>query len=130
MSADKLNKEKLDEMLGHALRKHTEQVPADFTDKMLRQIRESQEQKILARVVLEERLALAGCIVLVIIAIAAPVVLPSIAGSLTQQVEGFVDKISKAIETIAWELNFYTIFMGAFGFAVYYLAYLLTGDGW
>ena len=105
-------------------------MPANFTNRVLKQLREAEEQRILARVVLEERLALAGCIVLVIIAITATVVLPSIADSLTQQVEGFVDKISKAIETISWELNFYTIFMGAFGFAVYYLAYLLTGDGW
>ncbi len=48
------------EMLGRTLRSFSPGVPADFTETMLRRIGQAEEQKILARVVLQERLALAG----------------------------------------------------------------------
>ena len=53
MSVDK--EKQFDEMLGRALRQHSEAVPADFTERMLRQIDSAEEQRILARVVLQER---------------------------------------------------------------------------
>ncbi len=79
MTADK--EDKFDEMLGRALRGSSEPVPAHFTDRMLRQIEEAEQQRILAQVVLQERLALAGCIALSIIAIVVAAVFPGIAGS-------------------------------------------------
>jgi hypothetical protein len=72
MSAEK--REKFDKILYQALKRHSEPVPADFAGRMLRQIREAENRRILARVVMEERLALAGCIVLGIMAIVAVVV--------------------------------------------------------
>ncbi len=142
MSVDK--EDKFDEMLGRALRGSPEPpfLPpaggkgADFTDRMLRQIREAEEQRILARVVLQERLALAGCIVLGIIAIVVAVVFPGIATSFTKQIGGFsagcltaLDKIPQAIEAVSNEWQLYmTVFVGVFGFAVYSLLDLLVGD--
>ena len=77
MLADRLNKDdKFDEMLGRTLRSSSQAVPADFTQKMLNQIRQAEEQKILARVVLQERLALAGCIVFGAAAIVAVAAFP------------------------------------------------------
>ena len=127
MSVDK--EDKFDEMLGRALRRSSEPVPADFTDRMLRQIRETEEQRILARVVLQERLALAGCIALGIIAIVVAAVFPGIATSFTKQMGSLSDKIPQAIEAISgkWQL-YYTVFAGVFGFAVYSLLDLLVGD--
>lgn len=128
MSVDKLE-EKFDEMLSQGLQRYSEPVPAGFTDRMLRQIREAEEHRILARVVLQERLALAACIVLGIIAIIAAVVFPGTARSLTEQMGGFIDKIPQAIEAISNEWQLYmTVFAGVFGFAVYSLADLLLGD--
>ncbi len=134
MSVDK--EDKFDEMLGRALRWSLEPVPADFTDRILRQIREAEERRILARVVLQERLALAGCIVLGIIAIVVAVVFPGIATSFTKQIGGFsagcltaLDKIPQAIEAVSNEWQLYmTVFVGVFGFAVYSLMDLLVGD--
>ena len=79
MPVDK--EDKFDEILGRALRRSSEPVPADFTDRMLRQIEEAEQQKILAQVVLQERLALAGCIVLGITTIVVAAVFPGIATS-------------------------------------------------
>ena len=127
MSVDK--EDKFDEMLGRALRRSSEPVPADFTDRILRQIEEAEQRKILGRVVLQERLALAGCIVLGIIAIVVAVVFPGIATSFTKQMGGFIDKIPQAIEAVSNEWQLYmTVFVGVFGFAVYSLLDLLVGD--
>lgn len=128
MSADKLEN-KFDEMLRKDLRKHTEPVPADFTERISRQIRELEEQKILARVILQERLALAGCIGVVVIAIVGAVVFPNIADSFTEQVMAFVNKTAKIIEAAIYDWQFYMVFVAVFGIAVYGLVDLLVGDG-
>jgi hypothetical protein len=112
-----------------------EAVPADFTDRMLRQIEEAENRGILARVVMEERLALAGCIVLGIMAIVAAAVFPSVAVSFKGLAETFVDKITQTIGAVLrgtpdggykWQL--YTVFAGVVGFAVCSFVDLLVGD--
>jgi len=128
MSTNKLNNDEFDEMLGKALRQHSEPVSADFTERMSKQIREAEERKILARVILQERLALAGCIVLGVIAVVIAAVFPNIAVSFTEQIGNLTDKISQIIETISNQWRFYAVLAGVFGFAVYCLADLLVGD--
>ena len=136
MLKNRPNEDKFDQMLGRALQKHSEPVPADFTERMLRQIKEAQEQRILARVVLQERLALAGCVVLGAAAIVAVVsfpgavaaVLGSIAGSFTEQSGALIGKIPQTIEAVRGEWQFYAVMGAVFGFAVYSLVDLLLGD--
>lgn len=136
MSTDKLSKDKFNEMLGQALKGHSEPVPADFTNRMLRQIREAQEQKILAHIILQERLALAGCIIFGGVAIIAATVFPDIATavfrsvvvSVTQQREVLVDRIPQTIKSFSSEWQFYTLLAAVFGFAAYSLVELLIGD--
>jgi len=136
MSTDKLAENKFNEMLGQALRGHSEPLPADFTNRMLRQLREAQEQKILARIVLQERLALAGCIIFGSVAIIAATVFPDIATavfrsivvSVTQQGEVLVDRIPQTIKAFRGEWQLYTILGALFGFAAYSLVELFIGD--
>ncbi len=137
MLADRLNtNDKFDKMLGRALRSSSEPVPADFTETMLRRIRKAEEQKILARVVLQERLALAGCILFgaaAIVAVAAfpdtiTAVFQSIAGSFTERGSALVDKIPQTIETVRSQWQLYTVLAAMAGFAVYSLVDLLLGD--
>ena len=72
MRADKSqDADKFDRVLRNNLRKYREPVRADFTGKVLKQLTTLQEQKILARIVLEERLVLAGCISLFVIIVTA-----------------------------------------------------------
>ena len=61
------NADKFDRMLRNNLREHQEPVKPDFTDKVLKQVAALQEQKILAKIVLEERVVLGGCISLFIL---------------------------------------------------------------
>jgi len=137
MLADRLNiDDKFDKMLGRALRSSSESVPADFTETMLRQIRQAEEQKILARVVLQERLALAGCIVFgaaAIVAVAAfpdtiAAVFQSIAGNFTERGGALVDRIPQTIKTVQGQWQLYTVLAAMAGFAVYSLVDLLAGD--
>jgi len=117
-----------DKVLGQALRTHSEPVPADFTDKVLRRIRAAEERKILARVVLQERLALAGCIVSGVVAIGGAAALSSLAGSLPGQAEVFIAKISRIIEAASRDWQFYTVLGGLLLFAAYSFVYLCVGD--
>ncbi len=137
MLADRLNtNDKFDKMLGRTLRSSSPGVPADFTERMLRRIRQAEEQKILARVVLQERLALAGCIVFAAAAIVAVVAFPgaiaavfqSAAGSFTERGGALVDRIPQTIETVRGQWQLYTVLAAMAGFAVYSLVDLLAGD--
>jgi len=137
MLADRLNKDdKFDRMLGRTLHSFSPSVPADFSKRMLRRIRQAEEQKILARVVLQERLALAGCIVFAAAAIVAVAVFPGaiaalfqgVAGSFTERGGALVDRIPQAIETVRGQWQLYTVLAAMAGFAVYSLVDLLAGD--
>jgi hypothetical protein len=137
MLADRLNKDdKFDNMLGRTLRSSSPEVPADFTGKMLRRIRQADEQKILARVILQERLALAGCIIFsaaAIIAVAAfpgaiAAVFQNIAGSFTGRGGALIDRIPQTVETVLSQWQVYTVLAAMAGFAVYSLIDLLAGD--
>jgi len=138
MLADRINTDdNFDKMLGRTLRSSSESVPTDFTEKMLGRIRQAEEQKILAHVVLQERLALAGCIVFGAAAIVAVVAFPgaiaavfqSAAGSFTARGGALVDRIPQTIETVRSQWQLYTILAAMAGFAVYSLVDLLAGDG-
>jgi len=136
MSIDKLSQDRFDEMLRQTLKGHSEPVPADFTNRMLRQIIEAQERKILARVVLQERLALAGCIIFSGIVIVAATVFPDIvaavfrgiATSVTQQGEALTNRIPQTIRAFSSEWQFYTVLGGVLGFAIYSFVELLLGN--
>jgi len=137
MLADRLNKDdKFDEMLGRTLRSSSQAVPADFTQRMLSQIRQAEEQKILARVVLQERLALAGCFALGAAAIIAMAVFPdtitavfnSIVRSFTAQSSALVNRIPRSINTVRDQWQLFTVLAALAGFAVYSLLDLLAGD--
>jgi uncharacterized membrane protein len=138
MVADKLNEDRFDEMLGEALRRHSEPVPADFTKKMLRQIKEAEEQEILARVVFQERVSLAGCIVFGVLAAVGVTVFPGrIVGILRSIAAGFanrggalIDGIGQSIslETVRSEWQLYAILALVLGLAVCVVLDMLVGE--
>ncbi len=136
MLKNRPNEDKFDQMLGRALQRHSEPVPADFTERMLRRIEEAEKRQVLARVVLQERLALAGSIILGVAAIVVVVFFPdritgifgSIAESFTQQGSALISRIPQTIEAVRGEWQFYTVMGAVFGFAVYSLMDLLLGD--
>ena len=137
MSADRLDKDKFDKMLERALQSHSEPLPADFTERMLSRIKETQQQKILARVVLQERLALAGCIILGAATIISALLfsdtlttsLSNIATGLIEQKQALYDDAPYAIATFIKEWPIYIVFAGVFAFVVYSLVDLLAANG-
>jgi hypothetical protein len=131
--------DKFDRMLSQVLRRHSEPVPAGFTAMVLMQVREAQEQRILARVVLQERLTLAACITLAGLTVVVAAVFPEIAAatfraittSLTGQGENLIDRIPEALKALSgrWSsVGGYSVLGAVFGFAIYSLVELLMGD--
>jgi len=151
MSTDRLNEDKsapapvfrqedagdkFDRMLSQALQRHSEPVPAGFTAMVLMQVREAQEQRILAHVVLRERLALAACIALAGLTVVVAALFPEIAADAFRSIttalagrgEAFVDRIPQAVKALSGQWRLYTILGAVFGFAIYNLVELLVGD--
>jgi hypothetical protein len=128
MSIDKLNENKLDEILRRTLRAPLQLSPADFTEKVLRQVRTVEEQRILANVVWQERLALAGCIAVAVAGIAAAVIFAIIDGGFTSTIQLLICRISQTMQTFSSQWQLYTIFAGVFIFASYSFIDLLVSD--
>jgi hypothetical protein len=135
MSIGKPNQDKLDRVLAQALRRHSELVSAHFTDMTLTRIRRAEEQRILARIVLQQKLALAGCIALIGIAILVPLTfgqfaiaaVRSIAARVAEQGGALADGIPQAINAFGGDWQFYTILAAVSVFAFYSLVQLLLG---
>ena len=140
MSMDRLNEDKFDETLSKALQRHSEPVPTGFTERILRQIEEAQKEAILARVVWQERFALAGCIVfgafatvgLMFFPARIAKILKSIGANLTELGGGCIDRVVQtmpiSIESIRSKWQFYIILVIALGFAIFSLLDMLVGD--
>jgi hypothetical protein len=138
MVTGKLTEDRFDEVLGQSLRRHSEPVPAGFTERMLSRIEEAEQQKILARVVLQERLALAGCLIFGALAAVGITVFPGrisgilrgILANVTERGGAFIEGIGQSIsiENIRSEWQLYTILALVIGLAVVCLADMLIGD--
>ncbi len=136
MSGDRLTEERFDDTLTQALRKHSEPVPAGFTERTIQQICQADEQRILARVVWQQRFTLAACIVLGIGALVGILVFPSaIAGvfrsigeNLSGQWSAVSDKIPQTRDTITSQWRLYAVLGAACVFMLYGLLDILVGD--
>ena len=136
MPANRPNQGNFDEMLGRALRRHSEPIPADFTERVLRQARELDEKRIISRVIWQGRLALAGTILLGVAAIAGVVALPGRIGAILRSVGvGFterggalLDRFPQAVGVVRNEWQFYAVLAVLLAFAVFCLLDLLVGD--
>ena len=136
MPTGRLGEDRFDRLLAGALQKHSEPVPADFTERMLAAIQQAEQQRILAGIVFQQRLALAASIVLGACAVLAAVFFPAattevfrtITGSVTEQAGTWFGKIPQTIETIRNQWQSYAVLTAVFGFAIYSLMDLLLGD--
>jgi len=128
MPTDKLNEEKFDEMLRRTLRAPLQPGPADFTERVLKQVRAAEERRILAKAVWQERLAMAGCIAVAIAGIAAAAIFTAIDGGFTPTVQLFIYNIGLSIKTFSSQWQLYVVFAGVFAFTGYSIIDLLVSD--
>jgi len=120
--------ENFDRMLERTLKASSPPVPTGFTEETLRQITDAEQQRILARMVLQKKLALAACIVLALLALGGAVVFTSITGGPTGQLATFIEEIGPGVTKISTGPHFFMLFAAIFGFAAYILVDLLVGD--
>ncbi len=118
MAANRMD-DNFDKALGKALKSHTGSVPYNFTERILEQIRREQERKVLARVVLQERLALAGCLVLGVIMIIVWVTSANVAADFTELTRTSINKVSETVTLIVSQWQSYIVFVVALGFVLY-----------
>ena len=136
MTADRFNEDRFDRMLAEALRRHSEPTPLDFTKRMLTAIKQAEQQRILAGVVLQQRLALAATILLGVVTIISVVFFPAaiavvfrtITGAVGEQTSMWFDRVPQVVETVRSQWQFYTVLAAVSGFAVYSFVESLLGD--
>ena len=123
-------------MLAEALRRHSEPTPADFTRRMMTAIEQAEQQRILAGVVLQQRVALAATILLGVVTVISVVFFPAgiagvfrtITGAIGEHTSIWFDRVPQAIETVRSKWQFYTVLAAVSGFAVYSFVESLLGD--
>ena|GEM_PF-1562245 len=137
------NDKKLDEMLGKAMKSHSEPVPADFTRRVLAELTEKQQRAVLAQITHQERLALAGPLAAAAAAVIAIFVFPgrlaglfkTITAGLTRQTgavadygKALMDSVGQSAPTGGGRWQFYAALAVVLAFALYGVASLLLGD--
>ena len=121
--------DRFDKMLKGALRARSQHVPGDFADNVLKQVQALDEQKILAKVVLQERLALAACIIVPVAAAAVVFAYPQILATGWIGLKSMFYSVAKQIALMPhynWQL--WAILAALTGFAAYSVFDLLFAD--
>jgi len=118
-----------DKMLKGALRAHTVPVRSDFADKVLKQVQALDEQKILAKVILQERLALAACITVPLAAMAVLLFFPQIPATTWAGLKSMFYGIAKQIALMShYDWQFGAVLIAVIGFAAFSVLNLLFAD--
>lgn len=134
--ADKSDNDRFDEILKRSLQSHSEPVPSGFNQRMLSRIEQAEQQRVLARIILQERLSLAGSIVLAVAVLVLMTIfsdtvatfIKDVAVSLTAQGSAFMDEVPQAVGFVRKDWQFIAVFGGIFGFIVCSFLDLLIGD--
>jgi sensor domain CHASE-containing protein len=109
------NERGFDEMLKKNLKQHREPIRTDFAQELLAKIQKVEQQKVLAKVVRQERLAFAAFILLPIAAITVIFAFPNLAIAPTRFLEELYPLVNQAFEHFIkeWRLWVYYIFVAA-----------------
>jgi hypothetical protein len=122
MLTDKSNcEDAFDKMLRCGLKKHIEPDRPDFGERLLRQIETRRQQKILAEIVFEERLALAGCIILPLAAVITFLFFPEIPRAVSGWVQSLFSISSQMVLSYVSEIQLWYVFIIITGIAIYYI---------
>jgi len=103
---NKQNERRFDEILKKNLKKHREPIRQDFTQELLAKIRIVEQQKALAKVIRQERAALAAFILLPVGATAVMFAFPNLAAESAQLLTKLYSPIIQSIESFInhWQL--------------------------
>ena len=112
---NKQNERRFDEILKKNLKKHREPIRDDFTRELLAKIQKVEQQKALAKVIWQERAALAACILLPIGMITVMFAFPNLVVQSAQLLTKLYSLIIPSIESFInhWQLWIYYILAAA-----------------
>lgn len=108
---NKNNTDKFDKFLKDSLKQYCSPVPADFPKRMLDNLRQFEQQEALRRIIWQERMLLAACILLPVAGIILILMFPNILLVPTQLYEAMCLLTQKAMADIIqqWQLWIYYI---------------------
>ncbi|MFA5293528.1 MAG: hypothetical protein WC496_10895 [Phycisphaerae bacterium] len=119
---NKQNERRFDDILKKNLKQHRESIRNDFARELLAKIQKAEQQKALAKVIMQERVLLAACIFLPIAAIAVIFAFPNLIVESSQQttiLHSLLIQLAKASMN-HWQLCiYYTMAVAAVIYTVY-----------
>jgi len=119
---------KFEQMLARALKERTEPVPADSSERLLKELRAAEAQRVLRRAVLEQRIALAICITTAAAAIFGLVTMAGILRTVPLPVDVFASAIGQTVKILCDTWRYLVVLAGLSALIIYSFAYLLVGD--
>lgn len=128
MSPDEFSQDKFGKILRDALSKSPETPSPDFADNLLKRIQTDQRQKALAKVILQERLSLASCILLPIVGLMVVCVFPQLVVRLFTLVQNLYDTFLQTGSTVQYQWPLWAALILLAGFAIYSVCDLLLTD--
>jgi len=120
MDPKKYSANEFDKMLAEPLRQHSERVRPDFTAGVISKIEQEEQRQLLARIVMQERVALGSCIAVGIAFVLGIVFFgKDILAVLLSSWNSVADATSKAFSSysVDWEMTI--VFVVTAGFVVY-----------
>ena len=128
MQVENINQnDKFDNNLRSALTAPLEHIRPDFADDITQRLKKRYQQKLLAKVILQERLALAGCILTPAAALLAMFTCPQLVTGLSAWMNNCLDTFSTLITTEQFNWQIWTI-LAAVALAIYSLINLFLTD--
>ena len=128
MKVNNIRVDGIDEALKRMLQEHSQHVPKDFSAKLMDQLRAERNRRLLARIILRERLALAGSLV----ALAAFVVLilffPGFMPRIAELCSSLGDMVASGQEGLGGALLSLVVLGAVLLYALYNLVDLLLGQ--
>ena len=130
MSVDRSqSQDRFDRMLRGGLCGYKETVRADFADDVINCARLQAQQRLLKKVIWQERLALTGCILIPVAAIAAILIFPQIIGTFSEWTTLLCGNIARILVTGKIEWQKFAVYAAAAGVAVYSIFDLFFAEG-
>lgn len=114
--------DEFDKMLSESLKRHSEPVRPKFTANVISKLEQEQQQQLLAKIVMQERLAIASCVAVGMVLLSGIIFLwKDILTALSNSWNGLEDTTNKALTYCSSDWNLTIIFVVTTVFILYAL---------
>ena len=128
MGTNEFKGDGIDKALKQMLQEYSQQVPKDFSAKLMEQLRAERNRKLLGRIILRERLTLAGCVVAIGVFAVSIILFPGFITRIAELCSNFGYIVSLGQEGLGGVLLSLVLLTAVLLYSLYNLVDLLLGQ--